>query len=395
MLNVQTYLLTHTLSDLISEHGVYPRFSTKNPKKFSLNYDQLEARDDDPISQECRGLVLALPEAISSSATQAHPELSAVIGETSVLARPMGRFFNYGQGAAAAVDFDDTQTAFYEKLDGTLCLLYWDAELAEWSVATRSVPDADLAMDGFGNQTFADLFWKAFTASGGTIDSLDYARGLYTFSFELCTPDNQIVVKYDDYKTYLLAVRDNLTGKEDTPANWATQVGTPIAPSYKFGNLAEMLNFVSDREPSKFEGVVVCDSNFRRVKVKNAGYLALNKIKDSVAKSPRAALEIILLGKEDDVFPLISAATASWIVETKEKLRLLLHDLDAEYSKVYSADRKTFALAIQAGTGFISPQMARWSGRCDSAHNWILSNRINGSWSDGFLDNLLKMTSKY
>jgi hypothetical protein len=96
------------------------------------------------------------------------------------MALPMGRFFNYGQGAAAAVDLDSTETRFCEKLDGTLCIMYWDRHLGVWSVATRSVPDADLPMDGFGNQTFADLFWKAFKASGGMISQLDYAKGWHT-----------------------------------------------------------------------------------------------------------------------------------------------------------------------------------------------------------------------
>lgn len=392
LLNVQTYLLTHTLADLAKEHGVYARFSTKNPRKFSLNYDQLEARDSDPISQECRGLILTLPQGGDVARVS---DSTAVVGPTEVLARPMNRFFNYGQEAAASVDFDNPNTAFYEKLDGTLCLLYWDKELMEWCIGTRSVPDADLSMDGFGNQTFSDLFWKAFSASGGKLSGLDYARGAYTFSFELCTPDNQIVVKYNDYKAYLLAVRNNFSGVEDKPENWTELVGTPIAPCYKLGSVEQMLNFVSNRAPSEFEGIVVCDPNFKRVKVKNAGYLALNKIKDSVAKSPRAALEIILLEKEDDIFPLVSTATAAWIRETKLRLQSLLRDLDEEYSKAYSADRKTFALAIQAGSGHMSVQMTRWQGRCKSAHDWILVNRVNGSWSDGFLANLLKMLSAY
>lgn len=66
-----------------------------------------------------------------------------------------------------------------------------------------------------------------------------------------------------------------------------------------------MLNFVSCRDPFKYEGIVVCDKNFNRVKVKNANYVALNKIRDKVANSPRAILEIILNGKEDDVYPLL------------------------------------------------------------------------------------------
>lgn len=393
MLEVQQFLRTHSLNDLAKAHGVYARFSTQNPHKFTLNYDMLEARDADPIAQECRGLVLRTVESNVPMA-QWDPTMSVLdqtVGATQVLARPMDRFFNYGQGAAAAVNFDCKETRFLEKLDGTLCILYWDRDLMKWCVATRSVPDADLMMDGFGGQTFSDLFWKAFKSCGGDVSALDYAKGLNTFCFELCTPDNQIVVRYETYKLFLLAVREIETGDEMLPDEWAHEIGVTAAPSYKFGSTAEMLDFVSSRNPLAHEGIVVCDKHFNRVKVKNAGYLAYNKIKDSVAKSPRAILEVILLGKEDDVMPLVSARIQGIITDTKENLRILLATLDEEYARLYHVDRKTFALAVQAASGAMGPHMSRWGGRCDSAHGWVLSNKKEGTWPDGYLDTLLDM----
>ena len=385
-LNVQTYLLTHSLDDLAREHGVYARFSTQNPCKFSLNYDQLEAKDADVIAQECRGLVLSTDVALGA--------MNVVVGPTTIRGLPMHRFFNYGQGSAAPVDLDSGDTRFFEKLDGTLCIMYWDRILGVWSIATRSVPDADLPMDGFGNQTFSQLFWKAFNASGGMISQLDYAKGWHTFCFELCTPDNQIVVKYDDYKVYLLAARENETQKNMAIEPWGAQMNIQCAPSYKFGSTSEMLDFVSSRNPLAHEGIVVCDKDFNRVKVKNAGYLAYNKIKDSVAKSPRACLEIVLLGKEDDVLPLIPAHIQTVMLGQKDALAAFFRVTDDEYTACYHPDRKTFALAIQAGSGNMGPQMARWQGRCTSTKEWVMSQRKDGAWSDSFLDTLLRMISE-
>lgn len=395
-LNVQSYLMTHSLNDLVRDHGVYARFSIKNPCKFSLNYDQLEAKESDSLAQECRGLILFTDSPVPSG--------DVVVGHTGILAYPMKRFFNHGQGAAANVDFLAKTTFFQEKLDGSVMFVYYDHFLKEWCVSSRSVPDADLPMDGFGAQTFGDLFWKAALETTGLKSVGEITRQLsawHTYVFEMCTPDNQVVVRYDTYQVYLLAVRDlarpdypEMPVKEIADALENRGVKFPLAPTYSFGNLAEMLDFVSSREPSKFEGIVVCDKDFNRVKVKNAGYLALNKIKDSVAKSPRAALEIILLEKEDDVFPLISEQTQKWILDTKEQLRYVLHLLDDEYSRVWSSDRKTFAIAIQNGSGFLGPQMSRWTGRCSSAKDWIFRNRKDGSWSDGFLESLLEMCKR-
>ena len=61
MLLVQKFLETKTFGDLARDHGVYASFS-KSGHKFSLNYDQIEARESDPLSQQCRGLILALKE---------------------------------------------------------------------------------------------------------------------------------------------------------------------------------------------------------------------------------------------------------------------------------------------------------------------------------------------
>ncbi|MEK6883239.1 MAG: hypothetical protein AABY22_26670, partial [Nanoarchaeota archaeon] len=116
MLNIQKYLLTHSLNDLQVEHGVYTRWSTKNPCKFSLNYDQLEVTDSEIISQECRGLVLECNSSVAGNNF-------VTVGTTKILAHGMNRFFNHGQGAAANVNFSDPETKILEKLDGTLLIV--------------------------------------------------------------------------------------------------------------------------------------------------------------------------------------------------------------------------------------------------------------------------------
>jgi hypothetical protein len=390
LLSVQDYLLSHTLDELAREHGVYARFSSKNSFKFSLNYDQLEARDADPISQDCRGLVLRVDN--DDPMDMWDPTIKVThltVGPTTIIGWPMRRFFNYGQGAAALVNFDSADTRFFEKLDGTLCIVYWDRDLRQWSVATRSVPDADLPMDGFGIQTFTMLFWKAFALSGGNKEALFKGN---TYCFELCTPDNQVVVRYTDYKVFLLAVRFNMDGQESLASSFEATINIPAAPSFRFGSVAEMVDFVSSRDPSSHEGIVVCDKDYNRVKVKNPGYLALNKIKDSVAKSPRAALEIVLLGKEDDVMPLVAPHIQEIILGLKDNVRDLIVVLDEAYLRLHDPDRKTFALAVQAEGIWLAPMMIRWSGKASSTRDWIQGQRTkSGSWSDGFLDALLGM----
>src|SRR6185312_1760736 len=98
MLLVQEYLKNHSLKQLQEDHGVYASFA-KSGQQASFNYDQIEAKESDPLSQECRGLVLSaidgqsfLPQAIEINGKLNYDHI--VMGETKILALGMKRFFN-------------------------------------------------------------------------------------------------------------------------------------------------------------------------------------------------------------------------------------------------------------------------------------------------------------
>ncbi len=380
MLLVQTFLLTHGLGDLRAYHGVKHRWSATRPGVLTLNYDQIEVVDSDPLSQECRGLVLRCATATSDTPPD------APIGDTTIVARPFARFFNHGQGACAPVDFDDA--VFYEKLDGTLCIVHHDA--GEWHVATRGVPDADVPIDGSA-LTFRGLFERALASDGHTWETLDAALALHrdhTLLFELTAPENQIVVAYDEPRITLLGVRHNEHGFE-LPVDHFVDAFT-ICPAHPL-TLATMVDWCAERDPSKHEGVVVCDRSFRRCKVKSPAYLALSKVRDSVGKSPRAMLELILAGKDDDARPLLPAYLHTRIDAMKAGLAAEVRRIDVSFATLFVPDRKAFALAIQASErpGDMAAHMARWGGKADDATSWLASQRKGGTWSDSFLDTLL------
>lgn len=402
MMNVQQFLLTHSLADLDTLHGVKARLCARG-HKVSLNYDQIEAKDDDVIAQECRGLILTTVQPGSI-------KLDAILGPTKVLARPFRRFFNLGQPAAAPVDMYHPDTRFYEKLDGTLTLLYFDTVVGEWHVATRSVPESDLTIDGFGEFTFRTLFERACIDTVGM--DFDVFTGTLrkdnTYIFELTTPMNRIVVDYREYGITLLGARDNLYGYEYDPLVLAKTIGVPSAPVFRFGNIQEMVDFVSSRNPQAHEGIVVCDPSFNRVKVKNPGYLALNKVRDSVMNSPRGLVELTLLEKLDDALPLFPPH----IQERGVKIREAFGDLLRAHRMAYEAckaeadrnapifnpmspalvkeHRKAFAISVQTSGGWMAPMMDQYQGKCDGLMDWIMKKRQpDGGWSNSFLDTIL------
>lgn len=408
---VQKYLETHSLAQLKADHGVNHRICGD---KFSLNYDMLEASNTDPLACECRGVILSRFERAVG-----FDDIS-IVGDTEIMCRTMPRFFNHGQDCAADINFEARGTKFYEKLDGTMCALYFDFHKNEWHVATRSVPEADLPMDGFDDMTFRGLFEKALHATTGK-DLEDWHRikvwasgqehnhlnNDLTYVFELCTPVNRIVVASVDYKVTLLAALNNLSGEEYEIEKFNMH-GVPICQTYELSNLADMIEFVSARNPTEYEGIVAVDKNFNRVKVKNPGYLALSRVKDSAMRSPRALVELCLLGKLDDALPLLPEHVVHRANKIEEGLRALIRNFNGQYDKVlYHAIlmiedrgwdahdekqyRKAMALSVSEVGAHMPYIMMKFAGRISSFSEFIKLqvDPKTGQYKKSFLDMLL------
>ena len=221
MLLVQEFLKNKTFGDLIREHGVYASVS-KSGYKFSLNYDMIEAKETDPLASQCRGLILSTTDGkplyceITADGKRHYENVGP--GETVILGYGFDRFFNHGQGCAAKINWHDPNLAVLEKLDGTLCIVYFDFFAHKWCVATRSVSEADLLMDN-GLFTFRILFEKAVQDTCGISfkELTNYLDLHHTYCFELTTPYNRIVVNYPKNGVTLLAARDLTTNLEVYP----------------------------------------------------------------------------------------------------------------------------------------------------------------------------------
>jgi hypothetical protein len=410
MLLVQKYLETHTFGDLILDHGVYASVS-KSGHKFSLNYDMIEAKETDPLAQECRGLILAPLDCkplyceVTSDGKRHYENVGP--GETFILAYPMKRFFNMGQGCAAELNFSDPNLSVLEKLDGTLCIVYFDFFTHKWCVATRSVSEADLLMDN-GIYTFRTLFEKAVQDTCRlSFDELTVHLDFHhTYCFELTTPLNRVVVNYTNNRITLLAVRDILSLQEinlfDNKLNNLFALGIPMPLVYHYSTIADLVNWVSSLNPMQMEGTVVVDSNFNRIKIKNAAYVAASKIRDSLATSPRNCLELILLGKDDDAASFLPQEIQANLVSLKEKFVFWLKGQEElaqmiiEEARSIAPDKKTFALTVQKYKPSVPAALFNiYDGKANSIKDFIENNRKNGTWGDSFLDKLLEMSKKF
>jgi len=333
---VQKYLRSgKTLDDLFQEHGVKSYISNG---KIGLNYSQLEAKGSDPLACECRGLILEE-------------------GSFNIIACPMFRFFNMEQKEVAA-KIDWNTAGYYEKLDGS-CVNVYNYK-GKWQCATRGRPEADGNIDG-GELKFSDLvdatirfmrLGKNLHEAMERLTSSNSIVGLSerTLSFELTSPVNRIVCRYETYYMTLLAIKNNKTLKEESPELWAERLGGAFKTpkKYSFNNINHLIQVIKEWSPEEHEGIVVKDANYNRIKVKSPQYLAYNHLRDSLSTSLRGCVEVLLLGKDDDVIPMMPEIIARRITLLKPLVAEVFRRTEKDYAELKGInDMKTYALAVK------------------------------------------------
>lgn len=398
---VKAYLARHTFQQLEDEHGVCARLST-NGDKASLNYDQILTKSGDPVAEQCRGTVIRFDDFVVTEDWK-----NVRVGEVSVVAWPMNRFYNFGDAACQPVDWTDPNLRVYEKVDGTCIIAYWDPGQRKWHAATRSVPEADLPIHlgdmQIGDMTFSQLFLKALIATreevsgkpvDWAVDGMDKVLHLnkeLTYVFELVSPHNQIVVSYPEPRVYLLAARHTASGVElpieslrlehvRRPRTW------PLRDAVAIGA------FVNSTNPSELEGTVTCDSVFRRMKIKSMAYVLAHKSKDTVTASPRNALEAIIMEKLDDVIPLVPKEVGDKMLKMQDDFAQYCRRIDdnvARFRAAAGTNRKQFAQHVMGSGDWTAPYFNLWENRSRNAREWIRTTCEKSKLSASSLDTIL------
>lgn len=326
MLKTQEYLRSgKTLEDLKAEYAIGFRIN-EALNVACLNYSMIESPMGHEIVQECRALILELDT-------------------WAVKAWPFAKFFNYGEGHIPTdFDWDDFRT--FEKIDGSLISIWH--HLTGWQVASRSVPDGSSLVDDTG-LTYRQLVMDTLNDMGVTWD--EFTRTLdthFNYVFELTTPKNQVVCAYSEPRLTLLAVR-NMTDLLEEELHLWVDIPTPHVKLYEKFSLEAVQELVQSRNPMEYEGFVLVDKNWNRVKLKGSAYVLMSHQRDGLGKSNKARLELVLSEKTDDVLHILPQYVQDKITELQAKLIALATSIDTVYEGIKDADtQKDFAaLATQ------------------------------------------------
>jgi len=362
-LKVQEFLRNGgTLEQLESQYGIVAKRG-KYLWLVLLKYD-IGSPMGEEIVQECRGLILDS------------------VRNWDIVSFPYKKFFNHGEGHAAKIDWNTAKV--FEKLDGSLCTLYWHQN--EWHVSTSGTPDANCLIN-YTEKTFAMLFWEAWEKMGYC--NPDNLLRDHCYMFELCAKENQVVVQHDELRLVLHGIRE--IGPEscylEIPIEGYSNV-FELAQTYSLTSMKECLDAAEQFNPIQHEGFVVVDGNFNRVKVKGLKYVALHHLRSDF--SERRILDLVRLGEVPEVvsyFPEMGDK----IQEIKGKYERIIEECASEFERAskeaafsitddYKVRRKKFA-AIAGKSKYRSVLFAKYDNRdikdfvdnlqVDGILNWI------------------------
>ena len=258
-----------------------------------LKYNQLESDLTNNIVQECRGLIIK-PDWFNLTSNPPIPQYK-------IASMRFTKFFNYGQEEAAKLEFPCEAS---EKIDGSLIGVWYDNDTG-WHVSTSGNVDAEDAPISVGDyQSYRDLFdsvWEDEFFDGLSKDC--------TYMFELVSPYTKIIVPYKETKLYLLAIRNNITLKEfdrsylSIIAEQLFRDKITVPKSYICNNIKEIQKAVDKltENDENYEGFVLCDKNFNRVKLKSPFYTELFFMRGDGIFTNKKILNLILNEQDDDI----------------------------------------------------------------------------------------------
>lgn len=281
------------LNEMIDEG--YVRTQTHPHKDYTIYNYTAKAQYDrvwNEVTLQCRGLVLD--------------------SQYRYIARPFAKFFNWGEMEGQV--WPDEPMEVYEKMDGSLGILYWIDD--EPYICTRG---------SFVSEQSDEATRMLKTTYAESIPLLKKDR---TYLFEIIYPENRIVVDYEGQrKLVMLAVIDIATG-EDLPLE---DIGFPVVKRY---DDIQSLAALMDTEDDDREGYVVRFQSGLRYKIKFEEYLRIHRIVTHV--STISIWEYLKTGQSmDEIVERVPDEFYQWVKIYKE-------DLERRYAEIEEVAKSEF-----------------------------------------------------
>jgi len=295
-----------------------------------LKYNQIESDKSKHEVQECRGLILSLPD-------------------LHIVNYVFKKFFNLGEGPADKIDWNDA--IVYKKWDGSLInIWFWNGE---WRMSTSGVIDGTveiepcLTFNKLLHQTIKKVYgktWQEFTQ--------DFDKDC-CYAFELCTPYNIVVTQHQTWHLPIIGIRNRLSLQEIAPEN--SEINwLHICESFPLSDL-ESIQQTFQTLDWQNEGYIVrskklYNDRFLRIKIKNPKYVAVHHLKGGLGL--HHAMQVVK-DNEIDEFLIYFAERSDEILHLQREWKSLKSLLLFQWQILLNSGQgydtmKAYALDVQA-----------------------------------------------
>lgn len=235
---------------------------------FKYTNETIYAQDWDEVTLNARGIAF-----------------NELTGE--VVARPFKKFFNYqeffdGEGNHSSLYNKlppewlpnlKGPARYWEKLDGSLGIVFYNPFDKKWQVKTGGSFDSDQAKWG---QKWYDNHY-------GNNYCFDTSK---TYLYEIISPDDIHPIRYDYEGLVLLSIIENETGEEINPKVIevsAEEFDVRFPKTYEFNNFAEAVEWAK-KLPKTQEGLVITFDNGFKCKAKSDDWCQLARMFEGMTK---------------------------------------------------------------------------------------------------------------
>jgi hypothetical protein len=334
------------ISNLVASNS-YQEILTKSGVAFKqagdlLIFDyEIDADWNTPYPAICRGLVMRQ--------------------DGSVVCSPMKKFWNSGESMSAKLDWNCTVA--FEKMDGTMVNRWWDGN--DWAVSTRyNFKDGlDSKMSDLHNTTWRELIAACLRTVDLSLQPKDE-----TWTYEICSPFNRVVVKYDRSFAVLLSRRKTATG-EELPIDGLSGE----CPRHNISSLDSALTYVNTFAGTDLEGVVCFDGQ-HRTKIKNASYVWWHHIRSAVGATWKNMLGVYFKGETSEFVSQFPAFKAHF-----DTIDLFMSETFSSAESLWknisqAPTRKEFALLVNSSNSNMRPWLFNvYSTKYVSPKDWVMS----------------------
>ena len=299
-----------------------------------------------------------------------------------LLARAWHKFFNLNERPetqADQVDWSAKHIAL-EKLDGSM-------------VHAADLPGGPVLMTMMGVTSVAQAAMDfGFRQSG--IPYLEFCRDAldngFVPIFEWCSPQNQIVVRYQSDQLIMTGLRQLSTGRyvlHHDLYRIGEYYGVPVVRAYG-GSLEDLEAFVEHtRALTNFEGYIVAFDTGNRLKLKADEYVRFHRAKDNLMLE-KDVLQIILREEDDDLAAKLPdgdrQALTDFAAEVRTGLARIARQIEDQVRDGMAGvgnDMKRFAIEVAPAFPPMTKEICFSVARGASAYEKLAQLALKGSMS--------------